>query len=289
MLRKLLTMVLIAVLILALSVTAYAQDIDPDRWCSFTATFIAQDVPMEGAEFNIYYVAESTVQEDNRLTYAYTEFFADCGIPLEDPELARKLSDYAATSDVPTEVLTTDENGRIGYEELPFGLYLLRHTGAVEGYSTCAPFLLTLPMVTDTEVIYDVDASPKTEVFRLTDITVKKVWLADNTVKIPAGVTVELLQGEEVIETAVLNAENNWQITYTNLPRRDDYSIREVNVPRGFHAVYGQDGYEFTVYNTAALAQTGQTVWPIPVLAAAGLLLLVIGFVLLRKQGRGHA
>lgn len=148
-------------LCLSLSGTAYALTLEPDRFCSFTVTLAAQGEPVVGAEFNIYYVAESTLHADDSLTYEYTESFADCGIALDDPDLAEKLSAYAETHDLPTEVLTTDENGQIGYEYLPFGMYLLRQTGAVDGYSTCAPFLMTLPMVTETEILYDVDASPK--------------------------------------------------------------------------------------------------------------------------------
>ena len=47
-----------------------------------------------------------------------------------------------------------------------------------------------------------------------------------------------------------------------------------------------EKGYEFTVTNSEALIQTGQTVWPIPALAKAGLVLISAGTVILRKQRR---
>ena len=70
---------------------------------------------------------------------------------------------------------------------------------------------------------------------------------------------------------------------YTDLPESDGYSIVEVNVPKGFTATYTQNGYVFTVTNTAALIQTGQLVWPIPVLAMAGLCLIAVGTMVLRR------
>jgi hypothetical protein len=87
-----------------------------------------------------------------------------------------------------------------------------------------------------------------------------------------------------VVETATLHAENNWQVTYTGMPESDGYSIKEINVPKGFTATYTKAGYVFTVTNTAALIQTGQLIWPIPVLAVSGMLLIAVGIMLLRKK-----
>lgn len=289
MLRKILTMILAVLLLLSLSGTAYAQYIDMNRWGSFTLTLEAQGKPVVGAKFNVYFVAEATLQEDESLTITYTEFFADCGIPLDDPDLAEKLSDYVETHDVPTEVLTTDENGQIGYEELTYGLYLLRQTGAVKGFSTCSPFLFAVPLVTENEVIYDVDASPKTEVTRIKDINIQKVWLSDRPQTTDASVTIQLLRDGKVVETAVLNDANQWKITYENMPVSDAYSVKEIDAPKGYMPLYAQDGYDFTVYNMSVLIQTGQRIWPIPVLAMAGLLLMVAGVILLRKPGKTDA
>ena len=114
-------------------------------------------------------------------------------------------------------------------------------------------------------------------------------WNADKSTEVPDSVTVQLLQGEKILYTDVLSAQNNWQVVYSNMPESDAYYIREVDVPKGFTATYSQKGYTFTVTNTSSLVQTGQLVWPIPLLAAAGLFLLLMGFALLRKTGKRHA
>ena len=134
------------------------------------------------------------------------------------------------------------------------------------------------------EYVYAVNASPKTEVESLTTITIKKVWNTNASTKAADSVTVQLLNNGNVIKTATLNEQNNWQITYTNMSESDAYSIKEVNIPKGFTATYKQDGYLFTVTNTEVLAQTGQLMWPIPVLAFSGMLLIAVGIVIMHKK-----
>ena len=133
------------------------------------------------------------------------------------------------------------------------------------------------------------DASPKTEAARLITITVHKVWNADKSTELPDSVTVQLLRKGVVIGTATLHEGNDWQVTYKDLPESDSYSIKEVDVPKGFTATYQQKGYVFTVTNTATLIQTGQLMWPIPVLAVSGMLLIAVGITLLHKMRKTNA
>ena len=83
--------------------------------------------------------------------------------------------------------------------------------------------------------------------------------------------------------------QNNWQVIYSDMPESDAYSVKEVDVPKGFTATYQQNGYVFTVTNTATLMQTGQVSWPIPVLAAIGVLLIAFGIMLLQKKRKTNA
>ena len=137
--------------------------------------------------------------------------------------------------------------------------------------------------------MYEVNASPKTEVSRLTSITIKKVWNTDASTEATDSVTVQLFRNGNVVKTATLNAQNNWQVTYTDMPESDAYIIEEVNVPKGFTATYQQKGNVFTVTNTSTLIQTGQLMWPIPVLAISGMLLIAAGIVLLQKKRKTNA
>ena len=263
-----------------------AEGFDGERLGSISVTLTdgARQTPIGGAELSLYYIATVSLNATGNLGYTYVEDFADCGIALEDPALASKLDAYLAQTDLPGVKLYTDGEGTLICRDLPLGLYFLRQTGVVEGYAPCTPFLVTVPMERAGEYVYDVDASPKTEVAKLTDITVRKVWNTDEATEATESVTVQLLCKDTVVETAVLNEENNWQVTYTDLPESDAYSIREVNIPRGFTATYERRGYVFIVTNTANLVDTGQLQWPIPVLAVSGMLLIWLGLELLQKK-----
>lgn len=283
--RKFLAVCLLAWILAALPLTAMAQDFDPHQPGSISVTLVSRDgtEPMEGAQLALFHVATVGADENGTLFYAYTDAFSHCGRELNDPELVKTLDTFVSGKHIPAETMVTDAQGKAICKDLPLGLYFVKQIGTVEGFASCPSFLVTLPMKTDSGFRYDVDASPKTDVEKLVSITIRKVWNADKTTAIPQSVTVQLLRYEEVVHTATLSAENDWQVTYTGLPESDGYRIREVDVPKGFTVTYTQQGYTFTATNTASLAQTGQLIWPIPVLAMAGLCLIAVGAAVLRK------
>lgn len=271
--------------------TAAAAEFDPHQRGSISVSLVAEreETAIVGAELSVFQVASVEVGSDGNLVYLYTEAFADCGVSLYDPELTVKLEAFLAEHPVDCRKVVTDSQGYAVCADLPLGLYFVKQTNQVQGFAPCTPFLVTVPLETEDGFTYHVDASPKTSVAKYIEITIRKVWNVDETTPIEDFVTVQLLHHETVLETAVLHEQNDWQVTYTNLPESDGYSIQEVNVPQGFTATYSQDGYIFTVTNTPSLAQTGQLVWPIPVLVVAGIALMMIGFVILRKPGKRYA
>lgn len=115
------------------------------------------------------------------------------------------------------------------------------------------------------------------------------MWNTDESTGTTDSVTVQLLKNGNAIKTAILNAQNNWQVTYADIPESDAYTIKEVDIPKGFTATYQQKDYVFTVTNTSTLIQTGQLVWPIPTLAISGMLLIATGIVLLYRKRKTSA
>lgn len=289
--RKLISLFLIGWLLFMMPVTVFAQDFDPDRAGSISVTLRDPDgkTPIAGAELALYYVATVSQNSTNKLSYTFAGPFQDSGLALDDPALTAKLEVFVKDHAVPAVTLVTDARGTVSFLNLPLGLYLVKQTNAVAGYAPCTPFLVTVPNYNADGYVYDVNASPKTDIVKLTDITVRKAWNTDASAKVADSVTVQLLKNGVVIDTAILSAKNHWQITYKGLPESDAYSIVEVNIPKGFTATYSQRGYEFTVTNSASLAQTGQLVWPIPVLAMAGMCLIALGAIVLRKTGNENA
>ena len=289
--RKIVVLCLTVVMLVTCVFTVSAEEFDPAKTGSISVTLTEQyeKAPIASAELSVYHIATVGIKTDKKLNYIYTNAFAAIGIAIDDPDLATKLDAYLSENEVAAIKLCTDTNGTASCTDLPLGLYFVRQTNAVEGFAPCTPFLVTVPMESTDGYVYAVNASPKTEVAKLTSITIKKVWNTDASTKATDSVTVQLLLNDKVVQTAVLNERNNWQVTYTDMPESDAYSIKEVNVPKGFIATYKQKGYVFTVTNTSTLIQTGQLIWPIPVLALIGVLLIAVGSMLLQKKRKPNA
>ena len=289
--NKWLSLCLVVLLLAAFPLTAAAQEFDPNQQGAISVSLVSKtgETPMAGAELSVFHVAAVNHGSDGTLRYTYTEAFANCDIPLDDPELTVKLDEFVGEHSVDCQKIVTDSQGKAACKDLPLGLYLVKQTGEAEGFAPCTPFLVTVPLETEKGFVYHVDASPKTEVARLVDITIRKVWNTGKSIPTADQVTVQLLRNNTVLDTAILNDANNWQVVYTDMPESDAYRIQEVNVPKGFTATYSRNGYTFTVTNTSSLAQTGQLVWPIPVFSMAGIAFLMLGFVILRKPGKENA
>jgi uncharacterized surface anchored protein len=284
--HKLITFCVTILLIFTCSCTAFAKEVVQSKVGSISVTLIdqKQNKAIVGAELSIYYVATAILDADGNLIYDYTKEFEQLDTAIDDKLLVANLDVFVSQHSVPSIKMTTNEEGMALCNNLSLGLYFVRQTGDVEGYAPCTPFLVTIPNEKNGEYIYDVNASPKTEVARLTSITIEKVWNTDESTEATQNVKVQLLKDGKVIKTAILSRDNHWQITYTDMPESDAYSIREINVPKGFTATYKQNGYIFTVTNTSTLIQTGQLIWPISLLAMGGLVLISIGIALLKKK-----
>ena len=289
--RKLILICVTLLLIFTCCDTAFAEEFDRYKRGSISVTLTEQkqNEPIVGAEISVYHIANVTINREGNLIYEYTKDFKKMNVAMEDAELVAKTDAYISHHNIPSAKIVTDAEGTAVCRDLPLGLYFMKQTGTVEGFAPCSSFLVTVPSKDGDGYVYDVNASPKTEVERLTTITIKKVWNTDASTKAADSVTVQLLKNGNVVKTATLNEQNNWQMSYADIPESDAYSIKEVNVPKGFTATYKQNGDTFTVTNTSTLIQTGQLTWPIPVLAVSGMLLLIVGVVLVKKKGKSNA
>ena len=296
---------LIAVLALLLAAFPAAADSAPsvDFGATGSITITLHDNSgdhnvIPGAVFRLYFVAEA--YQDNTITgYRYTEAFADCGLELDldnAEALASSLAEYAEANNAPYEAGEADEEGAVVFSDLALGLYLIIEEGNVDGYYPVIPFLVTVPMANEdgTGWIYDVVASPKAEGTPVeppanVSLTVRKVWQDEEGENRPASVTVALLADGEVIDTVVLDESNNWTYTWSELDGSRVYTVQEVNVPNGYIVSYAYNDFGVVVTNTEKIVQTGQLNWPVPVLAGAGALLLILGvaLVIAKKRKKG--
>lgn len=293
--RRMFSAFIAAVLLLAVCLPAFAAEDSVIDWqARGSVTLKLADsydhTPVAGAEITLYEVARAE-NDGARLRYAFTDDFAACGLSLEDlndEALPEKLAAYAAEQKLTGKTVTTDQNGALSFQDLALGFYLLAQTGGAEGYSVCMPFTVAIPTGDQTKWIYDIEASPKTGIVKLTELTVQKVWAGSG--KHPQEVTVQLMRnGEAAFDAVTLNDENNWTHTWKNLEARDTWSVEERNVPEGYTATYETKDTLVTITNTSKLPQTGQLNWPIPVLICAGLALFVVGWLLVFYRKKKNA
>ena len=101
----------------------------------------------------------------------------------------------------------------------------------------------------------------------------------------PESIQVYLLRNGEKHDARILDESNQWQTVWENLPARDqngneiNWTVQEEEIP-GYYVGYTEMGEHILITNSIVkptLPQTGLMWWPVPVLAALGLLMLVLG------------
>lgn len=283
--KRIKCIILMFVMLFMSSVSVYAENniVDFSRKGTIDITLSEEeDIKVSGAEITIYKVADAGVNNSN-LEFVYDDDLSTCKEDLDKGNITNEVVNCVTSSDLVSYSGVTDEEGRVHFDNLDLGLYLVSQTNQVEGYSKVSPFTVMIPQVQDNSWIYEIEATPKVDIIRLFDLTVKKVWNVSSDVDIPNEVTVELFKGEEVVDKVTLNEENNWTYTFRQIEMSDDYSVREVSVD-GYTATYREDGNTFIVTNTKSLVQTGRSIYVVPILALSGLFFIVVGIMLEKRK-----
>ena len=131
----------------------------------------------------------------------------------------------------------------------------------------------------------------------------QKVWSDKGyESKRPQSVEVQLLKNGTEYDKQTLNEANGWKCSWTDLDASATWEVKEKTVPSGYEVKTSQKDNVVTVTNTynpeskttpdgsttpsskGKLPQTGMLWWPVPVLACAGLLLILLGLVRRNKR-----
>ena len=57
------------------------------------------------------------------------------------------------------------------------------------------------------------------------------------------------------------------------------YSVKEINVPKGYTVTYQKEDNSFIVTNTTSLVQTGNMPWLVELIGSLGIIFIVISIV----------
>lgn len=279
---------------------------------------------LTGAKFSLYKVAEMSEE----VTFSLSGDFAGYQVSLEklDSEgwraAAQTLAAYAARDNrAALAEGTTDAEGKIQFQNLTAGLYLVvgeplqSGTAAYEPAST----LVSLPdLNTDDTWNYTPVISPKYEKREQETVSYKvtKKWEdSGNKDRRPASVTAQLLRDGKVYAEAKLEKANQWTHTWKDLEAGHTWTVTEKKTDAAYTVKVQKDGTNFVITNTykqekpnpggskpspgvskpgnggtgnsaveVKLPQTGQLWWPVPYLALAGILLILLGVYRRRRE-----
>lgn len=304
---RLLALILGFVLVMTIfPIRTFARElVETDRKCTLTLKYDLRNI-----KFSLYKVAVINASGELSLTGA----FADYQVSLEQDQegwqaLAETLEAYVLRDNIaPTATETTNSGGEAVFNDLAVGLYLvLGEEGALAGITvTPQPFLICLPNLYDESEpwVYDVTADVKYS-YRHVDEEdgkvkrkVLKVWDDGNRKdKRPESIAVQLLCDGEVFDTVILDESNNWSYTWTDLSDKHIWRVVEKEVPEGYTVIAEQRGITFVITNSTSgtppykppeepkeLPQTGMLWWPVGILSACGIGLILIGALRRRKE-----
>lgn len=283
-LKKFITMLLAAALLVCLNLSAFAAG----GQGSVTYFF-----PVDGAAFRLYSIGK--VVEDE---YVLTGSFAAYQVDLKEDTAGDTLAGYVQRDGLKPTAEAASADGRVSFESLPMGLYLLLGERIQEDrvVYTPRPVLLSLPqMDEERNLIWDAEIQGKYDRLKLPDLTevpVCKIWKDDDEASRPKEITVQLLADGEVKDSVVLNKENNWSYTWKNLEPEYEWKVLEKEVPKGYTVSLEKQGAAFVLINRGTpppppppppeIPNTGLLWWPVGLLTVGGLALIVVG--LLRRR-----
>ena len=303
--------------ILSFSGIAYAESAD-----TLTVICRKEDVVLSNMNWKIYRVADITNGGDYRIN----DIFGKYNISFEKSsvsslqEAAAKYETYTILDNLkPLDQGATDSNGQVVFSGLEVGLYLLIGDPVRVNELAYVP----MPSLIDlsdsdgegTSWTYDLTALPKLKVLPANDLikskyNVVKKWVNDTEGIRPEYVTAVLYRNGVEFDSAVLNDDNNWEHTWSNLPATADWSIKEKEIPFGYEVTYEESEQTVTIVNdykenptdssddrndkssgssgegqsnAEKLPQTGLLLWPVLALAVAGIILFTAGYIVYKR------
>lgn len=255
--------------------------------------------PIPDAQVSLYQICTMEETGELRLLEAYRDFPDIPALPGKPASIwrawARNVDDYLSANPQlqPLDSSLTDDTGWAQFpaegEKLQEGLYLVRGISREwEGnLYTTAPFFVLLPQKTEQGWEYQVTAEAKPEQSgQLLSLRVIKQWKDAGQENLrPSQIQVTLFCDGQPYDTVTLPQNGKWIYQWAGLDARRNWTVAEQNVP-GYESQIYIEGNTFYIINTPlrwpqgpGLPQTGQLWWPVPVLLAAGALLLAGGRV----------
>lgn len=250
-------LIIIAICFTFFSFSTAAVSLEERGSVTLTALDKETKEPISGATFRIYRFASAYIKNDS-ISYIYTDDFKNNGMDISnfsDAYFPIHLMIHSIINAVAFEEKATDSSGRLTFDNLPCGAYLIVPVEMKDGYLNPSPFIATVPMEDESQNkwIYNIDASPKIECDKnetneKTYVSVKKIW--QTTEKTPDDIKVSLIKDGEIADSVILSAANNWYYRWDELDKNHSWSVIETDVPMGYNVSYETSQMTVIITNT---------------------------------------
>ena len=261
-----------------------ANTVDFNRKGSITFELIEQEHNEKIADANIEIVkiADARVDLNSNLYYEYVSSLTECNVDIKDVTKI-DVNELASCINDNTQRLSSisDNNGKVSFNNLDLGLYLIRQTNKLNKYTSIDSYLVTLPTIENNDWIYDIYSIPKTEIQKKMDITIIIEWKTEKDIK-GNRVTAELFNDNQKVNDYLLTKDDNWMVI-DNVLLSDKYSVRGESI-EGFNISYVIQGNVFKIIYSDDLPQTGENVYITYILAFIGLVFILLGVTFKRNE-----
>ncbi len=283
-LKKIITecVILCVLLITSISTVVFAEDVKHGK---LTITCRTEEIVLENMEWNIHKVADITSNKKYELTGEYEHYPVRInGLNTSQMQAAAEtLEAYTKIDNIKyNKSGKTDSKGRVVFENLDFGLYLIsgKPVTVDDMFYIPTPSLVILDKKgnVSTSWSYDVNSMPKLKVLPTTmriydyDCSVKKLWSNDDEKTRPQSITAVLYKDGKEFFSVELNENNNWEYKWENLSTNYEWTVAEKDVPKNYTVTYtkneleGRNEYEnnieYIINNTYDVQTTEPTSQP---------------------------
>ena len=250
---------LLSCLCLPLPATA-SETLETDRDCSLTLYYTQDGIGFADLEISVYRVAQAFSHGYFQLIPPYSSYpvsIHQVTSQQEWKDIATTLTAYiAANGDTADAVVKTDDQGTAVFTGLETGLYYISGVTVEKDSGTYVfdPFMIYLPTPqSDGTYDYDMEAKPKCSQFvPKTEYSVTKLWKDNGSTTRPESITVEIRKDGVLMETKLLNNDNNWTYTWTVAGEdNSQWTVNEKDVLDNYTVTISQQDAKFLMINTA--------------------------------------
>lgn len=265
-----------------LPVSANTVDFNRKGSITFELTEQEHNEKIADANIEIVKIADARVDLNSNLYYEYVSSLTECNVDIKDVTKI-DVNELASCINDNTQRLSSisDNNGKVSFNNLDLGLYLIRQTNKLNKYTSIDSYLVTLPTIENNDWIYDIYSIPKTEIQKKMDITIIIEWKTEKDIK-GNRVTAELFNDNQKVNDYLITKDDNWMVI-DNVLLSDKYSVRGESI-EGFNISYVIQGNVFKIIYSDDLPQTGENVYITYILAFTGLVFILLGVTFKRNE-----